>query len=302
MDASEAAESSPQSEMDAGTLPTFTDQGPLPAVGETFAQGAPTASELGFGSTTPRDETVGSRRAERHESHAPAPRVADRAEPFDAKKGLEYDPRFTSMAMGTVGEDVAPKAVTLPPEVARGLDTAWQRSRKDRKEHGGNLVRTYGGKFDIRHGGRDADEGQWMPDEDDRGVGQQLLGFMHTHPYEGDAPGTFSGDDLANICDYDTRMSFVRSGPMTFMVVKTKEFDAKLQREVESEKDNRKLVEKREAFKAHLKRDFEATYKAHEGTFPEKLQAAVLVTCAKYHLIYYAGSGATLARQSARGR
>jgi hypothetical protein len=295
-------ESPPDATLESEPSVKFSDRGALPPVDSDWATVGPTASDLAFGASTNVDPKASVKRPAQHPSKAPPADVAERDQKFQPKKGLEYDPRFTSMALGKMNEANAPSAVDLPPDVQRGLDVAWQRSQKDKKEHGGNLVRTYGGKFEVRHGGADADEGQWMPDENDRGFHGDLLGFVHTHPYDGYEHGTFSGDDLANLCDYDTRMSIVRSGSMSFMVVKTKEFDEKLQREVESERDHRKLVEKREAFKAKIKQCFEMAFGAQEGDFPTKLEAGVIAVCSDFHLSYYAGEGGHLTRQSSRGR
>lgn len=189
----------------------------------------------------------------------------------------------------------------LPPEIVKELDDLWKRSTATNQEQGGNIVRTYGGAYDIRVGGHYSDESTWDPNSDDVGVGQQYIGLAHTHPYQDFAHGTFSPDDLINVADYDQKISLVRSGPMTFMVARTKEFEAMLA-QVEKEPDSRKLVERREAFKHQMREVFEAAFTAHKGPFPEQLEAGVLAVCDRYHLIYYAGQGGALERKSKRGR
>lgn len=230
--------------------------------------------------------------------HSRPQRLADKPLPPHQK----YDPKFTSIALGRMHERMAPSSVRLPDAVVKGVQKAWEKSAKDGNEYGGNIVRTYGGAYEMKHGGQHSDDDEWMPNEKDTGFGGDMLGFVHTHPYhqEGYEFGTFSDADVANLCDYDTRLSIVRSGRYTFMLVKTKEFDEKMHREVESEKDPGRLVEKRERFKADMMRCWNAASNAHEGSFPDKLEAGVLAVCEKYHLVYYAGEGAQLGLRSPR--
>ena len=47
---------------------------------------------------------------------------------------------------------------------------------------------------------------------------------------------------------------------------------------------------------------FDNVYGRTEGTHAEKLEAAVLVVCQRFHLVYYRGEGRELARVSPRPR
>lgn len=274
--------------------------GALPGVAEwSPGREAPTASELAFGETTP---TAQSQPATRSQSdYLPPARLPDRPLPPNVK----YDPTFTALALGRLHERNAPQYMRLPPDVVKALDVAWARTDKDRKEHGGNLVRTYGGEFKGRHGGTSGEsDGEFWADEKDTGFGGDFLGTFHTHPYEkekyGFDHGTFSEHDLANLCNHEGRMSIVRSGPFVYSVVKTREFDEKLEREVESETDSERLMEKRESFKHELMRCYNAAYNQHKGPEPAKMEAGVQAVCNRYHLVYYSGQGAQLERKSGR--
>lgn len=280
--------------------------GELPGVAEwSPGREAPTASELAFGDTTPTAQSQPATTAVPDQTAKPAKdeyippaKVAEQPIP----KGARFDPKFVSLALGKIHKHSGPKSVRLPPDVVKALEVAWQRTKKDGKEHGGNLVRTYGGNLDVRHGGNSGEfNDEWTADHADRGLGGDFLGTVHTHPYdkkkEGTDHGSFSGDDLANLSNHDARMSIVRSHDYTYMVVKTKEFDEKLHREVDSEPDSREQVFKHEAFKAQMKRCFDAAFDAQEGGHAAKIEAGVKAVCDRYHLIYYVGQGAQLSRK-----
>lgn len=74
---------------------------------------------------------------------APETRVADSGPPIP--RGAKYDPRWVSLAQGSIREAAAPKTVRLPDEVDKDLGESWKDTAKDGNEHGGNIVRTYGG-------------------------------------------------------------------------------------------------------------------------------------------------------------
>lgn len=247
-------------------------------------------ASLGETSDRPREETAAPK------SHRPVAekRVADRGPSIP--RGAKYDPRWVGMAQGSIREGWAPKTVRIPDEVDRDLDEAWKQSQADGNEHGGNIVRTYGGKYDLRLGGT-GDPDTFWPDEKDVGIGQEHVGDAHTHP--GATPDSFSDDDVANMADHQRRISLMRAAGQTHMLARTKEFDAMVA-QVEKEKDGEKLMEDRAAFRAQMKATYNAAYQRVLNGDPKNHSAAVeagtQAAASKYHLLYYRGAGAELSR------
>ena len=84
-------------------------------------------------------------------------------------------------------------------------------------------------------------------------------------------------------------MEIVNAGSAEFVAVRTKEFDAMLKRRSESQKV--KLAE-------NMEKLFDRTFKRFKGRFQQKVHAACIAVCRKYHLAYYAGkTGGKLKRQ-----
>jgi len=216
------------------------------------------------------------------------------------KAKLPHDPGFEQISRrhGLTGRGGAPATVRLPTSLVDALDELWDESYLPDgapQEQGGNLVRNYSGSYEFRR-----EEGylanKFEPDFNDVGWSQELVGVVHTHPYENRelVGATFSATDLADISSEDEgqTLNVIRSGDMTFLVARTKEFD--------------KLVARYEAT-GDLGQLYGKIYECYgrvrdqtEGTFHQKLEAAVIAVCREFHLEYYRGHGDTLTRVSER--
>jgi hypothetical protein len=269
----------------------FTSAGPIPPVGRASAEPAPpTASDRAYG--------------------AHRTRVADSGERIP--RGAKYDPRFVSLAQGSLPEVAAPEDVRLPDKVVAGLDDAWQRSqRAGHRERGGNVVRTYGGDYEYRPGGFEYDDRDtWEPNRKDKGRTQQLVGTYHSHDYtqgnkQGQYPhneGSFSDSDVANLADLEDHFKLVRSGDTTYMVARTREFDEMVRANEADRSDEAARIKAREAFKQGMRdvfnEPYEAILTADPSKQPEALEAGVKAVARQFHLLYYEGKGGTLHRVS----
>lgn len=213
-----------------------------------------------------------------------------------AKAKLKHDPAFEQVSRrhGLTGRGGAPNTLKLPEAAVEALDELWKDSHRPDgsvQEQGGNLVRNYGGSYDFRRGEGHSTR-QFEPDYDDVGWGQSLVGVVHTHPYANlDNEGaSFSSSDLASIsAEEETQtLNILRSGDMTFVVARTKEFD-KLVARYEAANDSSGLY--RAMYDC-----YENVFAATEGTYKEKVETSVRRVCAEFHLEYYEGRGGTLSR------
>lgn len=239
-------------------------------------------------------------------SHAPVQkRVADSGPPIP--KGAKYDPRWTAMAQGTIAEAAAPRTVRIPDAVGKGLDEAWTKTvntaaKGPAKEYGGNIVRTYGGEYKARGSGGESTH-MFEQDEHDVPRWGELTGVYHTHLYD-DIPGqphsTFSEGDVSSFASHDQNISLLRSGDMTYMMARTKEFEA-MQAEIEKETDGEKLMAKRAQFQQQIEKFYNGVYKKAGGdeNRAKAMDAAMAATAKQYHLAYYAGKGNNLSRVGA---
>lgn len=220
-------------------------------------------------------------------------------------RGARYDPRWTGIAHGPIDEAWAPSAVRIPDAVSTGLDEAWQQTVTDprHREHGGNIVRTYGGRYEMHQGGPGL-ETLYDGDESDIGRLQDHVGIVHTHPYfkeKSDHAG-FSGGDFTNMTSHNVPLSLLRSGSnTTYMLARTKQFQHQLDAiEKTYDGNGEALEEKRRAFSAGMEGTydaaFEAALKQNKGDFPAAVEAAGVAVATKYHLLYYKGTGANLHR------
>jgi hypothetical protein len=202
---------------------------------------------------------------------------------------------FELVARSHVREGGAPDHVKLPSSLVDALEKMWRdTNRKDgsQVEQGGNIVRTYGGDYEVRRG-KASGEDEFEPDWNDVGMGDTLVGVTHTHPYgkEGYDYGTFSDIDLANFVDQDEPIKLLRSGGQTYMLARTKEFDAIVKKHEKADT----LLELKKAMIDTFNRAYEADLAAKVG-FPSALESGVLAVCHKFHLIYYWGQGQELHR------
>lgn len=231
--------------------------------------------------------------------HAPPTQVADARD--EIPKGAKYDPRWVSMAEGTIHEDHAPSAVQLPDGVVKGLDRAWDTSQaENHDERGGNIVKTYwGGNYQTRQGGdlRNSDNDTFEPKRTDELPGQKHIGTYHTHdsthdkqPYD---TVTFSNSDVANMSTMEDRVKIVRSGKETYMLARTKEFEA-MEKQVDG--DTERENEFHDEMHATYLAAYNAVLKGDPANFQAASEAGVQAAAAKYHLLYYKGQGARLQR------
>lgn len=205
---------------------------------------------------------------------------------------------WNQIAAGTPDERSAPTNVRLPPNIVQALDKTWQDTlaTKVAHEQGGNLVKHYGGDYGIR---RKANDSPNVFDQDDNDVGRfdTLVAQVHTHPYREEKKkvpeefASFSDGDFDSLMRSDAHMSVLRSGPYTFILMKTKQF--------------RKLVDplnndegKLSDLAAQMTKCFDKASDATEGMFSEKVEAGVLAVCEAFHLVYYSGVGGELTRRS----
>lgn len=107
---------------------------------------------------------------------------------------------WNQMSRGTIDAKNAPAAVRLPAGVVADLERLWQKSingKEKNLEHGGNLVRTYGGREHIREQPAQSED-EFEGDDNEKGWGDTVVANVHTHP-EPDAPehySCFSAQDI----------------------------------------------------------------------------------------------------------
>jgi len=203
---------------------------------------------------------------------------------------------FEQIARSHTNERSAPSEIRLPASLVRALDEAWRDSNPheaDQIEQGGNLVRTSGGSYKVRRGHGHNDQDTYDPDYDDVGFGETFVGIVHTHPYlqNGYDYGTFSDVDMANLVDQDQPLNVLRSGSQTYIISRTREFDAIVERHEKADT----LFELRRAIIDTYEHAFKAEKQAGLG-FPAQLEAGVKAVCRAFHLIYYWGQGQDLQR------
>lgn len=213
-------------------------------------------------------------------------RVAEAAVPMDRRRKVAG---FEQIARGHLREAGAPEVIELPASLVDALERAWQASDANQQETGGNVVRTYGGKYKLRRGEPGTGD-MFEPDDRDVGWTETRIGTAHTHPYrkEGYDHGTFSSADLVNIVDESEPLKFLRSGSLTYVIARTKEFDALVKRH-----DQEQTLDD---LKRAMARSYDDVFDAAPGAFPDKLEASVSAVCNRFHLVYYEGRGAELRR------
>ena len=167
------------------------------------------------------------------------------------------------------------KQLELGAQVARQMDTLWQKSVQDIdkgvvREHAATLVEGHEGEFKLVNP---------VVGEEDRvrpnrrvAEGEKLMGTFHTHPYrEGYTGVAFSGQDIANAINSHDNITVVQSGEDVFALMPTDKTPEMIDPVV-------------------LKREFHQRLGMHadEGmTFPEAMYAANLDICEKYRIALY---------------
>jgi hypothetical protein len=199
---------------------------------------------------------------------------------------------WDQVAAGVAREQSMPSHVRLPKSLVRELDRLWNETVRKDKEHGGNVV-----------GGRDSYEFRQTHDKHDNQDtynpdlsnvdGDHHVAIVHTHPTDNDSPDYvgFSDVDLAALVDEEQPLNILRSGTQTYMVARTKEFEAL----IDKNNDPEKLAELKIAIHQTYKAAYGAEKSAGSGE-PSRVEAGVLAVCRKFHLIYYWGQGQDLHR------
>lgn len=190
----------------------------------------------------------------------------------------------------------APKTVEVPKVLNDGLADAWKDSfpKGRSQEQGGMLVQKSDGTLEFRRGAA-GDSGSFSPNYGDLKDGETLIGLVHTHPYDATEGGhtnvSFSGADIANLVSRRDPIKMVQSGDGQFMVMRTQEFDARVN----------KLDD---AGKQQLYDDMKADYRkvfnqdADKFTFAERNDRAAESVAKKYDLAYYTGKNGSLQRKT----
>jgi hypothetical protein len=226
----------------------------------------------------------------------PAPIDPARQKIIDRQKTAAWD----QLAAGVQPETATPTDVRLPPNIVSELERAWKDTlaTKVAHEQGGNLVKNYSGGYGIR---RRKNDNANLFDQDDRDVGtlQTLVAQVHTHPYREEKDkvpeqyASFSDGDFDSLMRSDAHMSLLRSGPYTFLLAKTKQFQ-KLVAQTNNDEDKLADLARR------MTRCYDAAADRTEGSFSQQVEAGVLAVCEAFHLVYYSGQGADLTRKSKR--
>lgn len=234
----------------------------------------------------------------------PVEAAADETKPEDPAAHAVDERRKTAgweqVARGGINDERhAPSEIRLPASVVSAIERAWQDSLAQNPEHeeGGNLVQTYGGDYKVRRAKGYKDD-EFEPDPMDLGWSETMVGSVHTHPYRDEHAkdpkkmpteyGTVSAPDLDSIVNRDGPLFVVRSGPFTYVIAKSKQFN-KLVEQHDNAGTLSELVAEMEQLSNRI---FEAT----KGNMSDRLEQAIIAVCQAYHLVYYEGKGSDLKR------
>lgn len=203
------------------------------------------------------------------------------------------DPRgFAKLAGTGLKKSSAPRVIELPPPIAKGMQSSWDNSRPNGAptEQGGNIVRNPNNSFAWRQG-KPGNSTTFIPDEDDVGSDQQLVGAGHTHPTDSGATNvSFSGEDISSLVNGDERLEVLQSGKTVFIVARTAEFDGLIEAAKKHPTDNEdKLM-------ARIESSYRSVFDNHKGTYEQRAEAATVHVCKEFKLVYYRGEGSTLSR------
>ena len=236
---------------------------------------------------------------------APPAATANAAPPVDPARQKHIDRSMTAgweqIARYTPDEHASPEHIRLPKNIVSELERAWKESFPGGhdQEQGGNLVKTYGGDYKI-HRGQGHSEGMYEGSED-VGWTEDLVAQVHTHPYHDQRDknpqefATFSEGDFDSLMRSNAHMSVLRSGPYTFVLSKTKQFEQLVER---SAPDNSEP--QLQAIAKRMTAVYDKAFDASNGTFPEKCEAGVIAVAEQFHLVYYVGQGSDLTRKTHR--
>jgi len=182
--------------------------------------------------------------------------------------------------------------ITLPQELVAGMQYAWHKSfpKGKSQEQGGILVRRKDGSYKWK-AGKAGKSGAFRVNYEDVGRYEILLITGHTHPYDKSEGGhtdvSFSATDLANLVIGEEPAKVVQSGQSLFVVARTTKFNQLLK--------NLNIKGKQKLY-AKIKKTWYNAVRTQRGNDFERIDAAILATCRKYHLVYYKGKGNLLKR------
>jgi hypothetical protein len=211
------------------------------------------------------------------------------------QSGLVADPKgFEKLAGKKMNKANAPRVIQLPPAVAQGAQSSWDRSFPDgkAKEQGGNIVRNADRSYGWRAGGRSKND-TFVSDPDDIGRGQRLVGAGHTHPYESGATDvSFSGEDISSLVTGDERLEVLQSGRTVFVVARTAEFDALVEAAFDEDP-----IHGEQKLQARIETSYDRVRKqTAKRSLQEQAELATTQVCREFKLVYYRGEGSKLAR------
>ncbi len=201
---------------------------------------------------------------------------------------------FDQVANSHTRVAAAPSHVRLPKSLVSELDGMWAESQATHREQGGNLVRTYGGNYELNRTHDPSDDGNtYNPDTSNVGWLDRHAAIVHTHPLGPSEPDhvSFSNVDLEDLVDEDQPLNILRSGRQTYMVARTKEFDAL----IDKNNDPQQLFELKRAMRDVYDGAYQAEKRAG-GSHPTAVEKGVIAVCRTFHLIYYWGQGQDLHR------
>lgn len=260
--------------------------------------------------------------ASAHPQHRPTPTGDDARAPHQSPESVgagtpapqaksHVDPKlrearavagWNQLATAIPNESLTPEHVRMPNNLVKAIDRAWKESvaARPEKEMGGNIVKNGGSGWDVRRYGGDANGDTFDPTDRDVGWRQELVGMLHTHPYDDfkdkgvpEGFASFSEQDFDAFARSDAHLSVLRSGPFTFMLSKTKQFEQLVEATNNDESKLRALSER-------MRKAYDVVFEATKGKFSERVEAGILAVCREFHLVYYEGQGSELTRKSER--
>lgn len=267
--------------------------------GHGFAQQAIAAATRAHKPVPQADETPASHQAQQPASTpTPPPAHAEPKVPPEVRK-MRAVAGWNQLATAVPNESMTPEHVRIPDNLVQAIDRAWQETiaASPEQEKGGNIVKNGGSGYDVRRYDGDANGETFQPSDNDVGWRQNLVGMVHTHPYgeykqqvpEGYA--SFSEQDFDAFMRSDAHLSVLRSGPFTFMLSKTKQFEELV---AATNNDESKL----KALGTGMYAAYDEVFDRMKGKFSERVEAGILAVCRKFHLVYYEGQGGDLTRKS----
>lgn len=216
--------------------------------------------------------------------------------PAGAQAGAAAGAQYDAPGGNFVKLSDAPKNVEVPKVLNDGLADAWKDSFPGGRsqEQGGLLVQKPDGTLEFRRGAAGS-TGAFSPNYKDLKDGETLIGVVHTHPYDATEGGhtnvSFSGADIANLVSRRDPMKMVQSGDGQFMVMRTQEFDARV-----NKLDDAGKQQLYDDMKADYARVF--SQDRDKFTFAERNDRAAEAVAKKYDLAYYTGKNGALERRT----